>query len=97
MKLFVDDLRDPPKGWVVARTSFEAINLLKSSQYIEAISLDHDLGGEDTAMRVAHKLIEMDMNEEIDISSINITVHSANPVGKANLEGLLKSYLRYKS
>lgn len=43
MKLFVDDIRACPEGWVLARTITEAIRLL-STQDVTHVSLDHDIG-----------------------------------------------------
>lgn len=50
MKLFVDDIRDAPPGWVLARTISEAINLLRRygvgdfrTEGITHVSLDHDI------------------------------------------------------
>ena len=43
MKLWLDDVRTPPEGWVWAKTAQEAIDLLLTRE-IEEISLDHDLG-----------------------------------------------------
>lgn len=42
MKLFVDDLRKPYKGWALARTITDAIRIL-SHGYVHEISLDHDI------------------------------------------------------
>ncbi len=42
MKLFVDDLRVAPQGWVLARTITEAIRIL-ATQKVEEVSLDHDI------------------------------------------------------
>lgn len=42
MKLFVDDLRACPKGWVLARTVTKAIRYL-ATQDVKEISLDHDI------------------------------------------------------
>jgi hypothetical protein len=98
--LFIDDLRDPPGvEWVVARSSSEAISLLKERGCPARISFDHDLGGDDTAMVVAKWLIDTD----IDCSGrfipdkFDFSVHSANPVGAANIQGLLDAYLSYKA
>jgi hypothetical protein len=41
--LYVDDERDCPKGWDIARSYDEAIRLLSEEHY-EYISLDYDLG-----------------------------------------------------
>ena len=43
MKIYLDDIRTEPDGWVSAKTAQEAIELLKSNN-ISKISLDHDLG-----------------------------------------------------
>jgi len=43
MKLFVDDVRQVPDGWVVARTVDEAKSLL-ARENVEVVSLDHDMG-----------------------------------------------------
>lgn len=42
MKLFVDDIRDCPDGWVPARTVTDAIRIL-ATQKVEEVSLDHDI------------------------------------------------------
>lgn len=46
MKVYLDDERTPPEGWVLVRWPDEAIELLKSGD-VEIISLDHDLGDDD--------------------------------------------------
>lgn len=43
MNLFVDDVRNPPDGWRVART-IEDAKLLLATGEIERCSLDHDMG-----------------------------------------------------
>lgn len=99
-KLFIDDLRTPPSAsWYVARNSDQAIRTLLSLGCPSEISFDHDLGGEDTAMKVVHWLIDQDMNNQGQFipPDFQYLVHSANPVGKANIEGLLSGYLKHKS
>jgi hypothetical protein len=49
-KLWVDDLRDPPDDtWVWSKTSADAMSTLTLSAKFRVMSLDHDLGGDDTA------------------------------------------------
>lgn len=43
MKLFLDDERSAPEGWIHVRWPEEAIEILKAGTVIE-LSLDHDLG-----------------------------------------------------
>ena len=98
--MYLDDIRDPKTTFsVIARSSAEAIDYftcpLGCPQYI---SFDHDLGGEDTAMRVVKWLVErdLDMNGEFIPKNFMFNVHSANPVGADNIEGYLNSYLGTK-
>lgn len=84
--LFIDDLRDSPDvEWVVARSSSEAISLLKERGCPARISFDHDLGGDDTAMVVAKWLIDTDLDcsGRFLPDKFDFSVHSANPVGAA--------------
>lgn len=55
MKLFVDDVRDPPDdGWIVARTVADAKTYLLRDDVI-MVSLDHDMGAcADCVRRGAH-------------------------------------------
>jgi hypothetical protein len=43
MRLFLDDERPPPEGWVRVRWPEEVIEILKTGKVIE-LSLDHGLG-----------------------------------------------------
>jgi len=101
MALFIDDLRDPPEGGYydsVARSSDVAIAIMEQNGCPGYISFDHDLGGEDTAMRVVNWMIEKDMDEPGWIPD-NFTwdVHSANPIGKANLYSKLLCYMKKRA
>lgn len=42
MKVFLDDIRPAPAGWVLVKTAEEALALLRGGEVTE-ISLDHDL------------------------------------------------------
>lgn len=46
MKIFLDDFRSTPDGWVRTYTPKETIELRKSCQ-VEALILDHDLGDDE--------------------------------------------------
>ena len=85
MKLWVDDLRPPPLGWIWAKTSIEAIDALNQS-VVSALSLDHDLGGDDTTRPVVLWMCENDVWPD------EIHVHSANPVGVEWLTGMIERY-----
>ena len=46
MKVYLDDERETPEGWVRVYWPHEAIELLKTGK-VEEISLDHDLGDDE--------------------------------------------------
>lgn len=87
MRLYVDDLRDPPgDDWVVARTSDQALDILREGTSVSEISLDHDLGGDDTTRPVVLYLCEHGSWPDV------VRVHSANPVGVEWIEGMVRRY-----
>ncbi len=88
MKLWIDDLRYPPEGWVWARSSDEAV-LHLTMRHWQVVSFDHDLGGDDTGMKVMDWMIEY---MDIDEWPRQINVHSANPVGVRNLINRARDY-----
>ncbi len=99
MRMYIDDIREPKNDYdFVARTSESAIYIMKKEGCPTFISFDHDLGGEDTAMKVVKWMVEKDLdcNGNFIPSKFNFNVHSANPVGKANIEGYLKAYFKQK-
>lgn len=85
MKLWIDDCRAPPSGeWIVARNYHQAIRAL-STLNIDTVSFDHDLGEELTGYDVV-KMIEVWVNCCNYNPPQSMTVHSANPVGRAAIE-----------
>ncbi|WP_071289355.1 cyclic-phosphate processing receiver domain-containing protein [Mycolicibacterium llatzerense] len=86
MRLWVDDERMPPDGWTWAKTSAEALALLGETGEVEALSLDHDLGGQDTTRPIILYLAEFGGWPD------HVFVHTANPVGRQWLEGMVERY-----
>ena len=98
MKIWVDDIRTPPDdSWKWVKTSGEAIKLLSDYvklkfdyeldiEYLEVMSLDHDLGGDDTTRPIVLWCCEN------DFWPVEVVVHSANPVGREWLEGMIRRY-----
>lgn len=91
MKLFIDDLRNPPsEDYHVVRSTEQALEWIKKNGMPSFISFDHDLGGEDTSMVFLRRL-----HNEIwtEIQSIpDYVVHSANPVGSKNIVSFMESW-----
>jgi hypothetical protein len=104
-KLFLDDLRDPEwvhggdaSGWLVCRTVAEARAAIGSLGWPSVVSFDHDLGlGQPTGMDLARWLVEHDLDTGSMPRGFTYVVHSANPVGAANIRGLMEGYLAQRS
>lgn len=92
-KLFIDDLRPVPKGYVVARTYKEAIAIICKGD-VSHISFDHDLGGKKTGYDIAKFIEEQAIKGNVLFDTWQI--HSANPVGKKNIEMAMLSAQRNK-
>lgn len=91
--LYVDDVRDCPVGFTLARTYEEALHYL-TTQPIDILSLDHDLG-EDTYGHIAptgYDLVKRMCEQGIAVR--HIYLHTANPVGRDNMYETLKAAQR---
>lgn len=92
--LFLDDLRDPTwdlgEDVLIARNVRQAIKLVEEMGMPAVISFDHDLGkNEPIAVQFMWWLVDRHLDGDHDLSTIKeIIIHSANPVGAANLAGL---------
>jgi hypothetical protein len=90
-KLFIDDERTPATdGWVIVRSSNEALTYIQNNGWPEFISFDHDLGGDDTTMVFLRKLVDQVWNG--DNLPPDYMVHSANPVGSKNIVSFMESW-----
>ena len=89
MRIWLDDVREPVGGgWTWLKTGEEAIEALKNNR-VDEISFDHDLGEGITGYDVAKWIEKMASQGAID--QIVWRVHSANPVGKKNIEAAMRS------
>lgn len=98
MKLWVDDERRAPEGWVWATRPAEAISALATGA-VTHLSLDHDLGidpttGEAiTARPIMLWLCEMSTTHpQQRYWPDQVCVHSQNPVGRQWLEAMIDRY-----
>lgn len=91
MKLWLDDVRPmPPDFDIHAKSSEEAIRILELGG-VSFISFDHDLGDPDP------KRTGYDVASWIEsaafygtLAPLGWVVHSANPVGRKNIEDAMK-------
>lgn len=90
-KLFLDDIRQPPDNtWIVVRNFNEFKNHILKHGIPDMISFDHDLG--DT-LQDGYYCVKWLINMQYEIK--DYTVHSANPVGTANIIGLIENWKKF--
>ena len=97
-KLFIDDEREPAKIKFdyIARDYKENMKIFDKNGCPAYISFDHDLGSNSkTGFDIVKDMVERDLdkNGRWIPKNFDYYVHSANPVGKKNIEGLLDNYL----
>lgn len=101
MKLYLDDVRTPPEGWILV-SNIETMAFLVSTEDVTHISLDHDLGNTDPDNTGYDFMLWLE--REVFLGSYNnhpfplVTFHTENPVGRANMKRSLdKIYSMLKS
>ncbi len=90
MKVFLDDERATPEGWVRTFWPDETIELLKSGQVVE-LSLDHDLG--DDARGTGYTVL-LWLEEQVAMHGMKppiIRLHSANSSARQKMEAAIVS------
>ena len=95
-KIYLDDERTPPEGWILVSTPEEAIEHLKNGD-VEWISLDHDLG-EISRTCYENPITGMDvltwMENQVattDYVPPRMMAHTANPVAKQKMHAAMRS------
>ncbi len=98
MKVYLDDERSAPEGWCQVYNVSEAVILLQDGHTVTELSLDHDLGDESngTGYQVVAYMEEKVATSDWKAPPI-ITVHSANPVGRANMEAGIRNIRRLEA
>ena len=96
MKIYLDDERIAPAGWVQVRWPGEAIELLKTGNVIE-LSLDHDLGDDE---RGTGYDVLLWLEEQVVCGLFTppvIHVHTANPAARVRMEAAVQSIRDYST
>jgi hypothetical protein len=90
MKVFLDDVRETPDGWVRAYWPEEVIELLKTHNVAE-LSLDHDLGDDEHG---TGNDVLLWLEEQVVCHGFKppkIAVHSANPPAHMKMQAAINS------
>lgn len=104
MRLYLDDIRTPKSSdFIVVRSYDEAIEFVKKNGIPEYISFDHDLGCDENGdvLKSGHDfakwLVDMDIENVYKFpNNFEFSVHSANPIGRNNIESILNNYIQFK-
>jgi len=83
--------------WTVTTTQWGAQELIRARGLPGVMSLDHDLGHEHacgSGAGLARWLVERHLDGLLDLRAARVQVHSRNPVGRANIVGILEGLLR---
>ena len=96
MKIWVDDLRPAPEGYIWCQCTNDALRLIVPNiNDVEILHLDHDMGNTfggdaiiilDELERKSHR--NADFAEAV--KKIVFKLHSANPVGVANMRQIIQ-------
>jgi hypothetical protein len=86
VKLYLDDERPAPRGWVRVDNVKDCTTILAMC-YVSHLSLDHDLGegdgtGYDVLVWLEHSIIQAPIN----LVPPNIRIHTANPPARLRME-----------
>ena len=108
MKLYLDDIRHPTQSgykddeWVVCRNYNEFVSAIERHfSDLEIISFDNDLadfdseGNEMTGYDSLKYLCGYIQDNNLDISNLRLNFHTANPVGKENMEVYWRNFQNY--
>lgn len=97
MKIYLDDERVAPEGWVQVRWPDEAISFLQAGG-VTHLSLDHDLGDDQRGTGYDVLLwIEQEVALRQFIPPANIAVHSANPAARMRMLAAIDSIFKMAS
>lgn len=105
-QLFLDDLRTvsmvyshlPEDAFVIVRNYPDFVRTITEKGLPQFISFDNDLGLDESGEiapdgYAAAKWLVYESG--LDLTELKYYVHSANPVAKKQIEGLLENYIRY--
>lgn len=95
MKVYLDDERTTPSGWFRVYEPHQAIALLQSG-LVTHISLDHDLGDDDTIGTGYDVVLWIEENVVLNgFVPPHMTVHSANSSARQKMEAGIRQIRKF--
>lgn len=95
MKLWIDDCRPAPPGYIWIKSTNEALRFIVNHiNEIEEIALDHDAGdyvdyGGDY-INILNELERLSCKSPLAFVGYKFSIHTANPVGAANMRRIIQ-------
>jgi len=91
MKVYLDDERPTPDGWVRTFTPVQTIQLLETKE-VKSLSLDHDLG-DDVKIGTGYDVLNWIEEQVVESKFVppHIIVHSSNPSAKVKMKLAIES------
>ena len=89
LKLWVDDLREPPEGFLWFKTTKSVLDFLEwnGSKAVSLFDLDHDAG--DFVSEGGDYVRILDFLDFSGAKDVIVHIHSANPVGANNMRRII--------
>ena len=98
LHVYLDDKRFPKtdRPWTIVRDYDAFVALIKEQGFPAVLSFDHDLDDDSpTGMACAKWLVDLGLELDVNPRDIEWNVHSANPVGAANIRGIYASWIKF--
>lgn len=100
--MFIDDIRDASKYYdfpiVTVRSYYDAVQYVKDHGIPSFVSFDHDLADDSVPEMTGYSFAKFLIEHIMDNNSterFEFLVHSANPVGKQNIECYLNNAFKH--
>ena len=105
-RLFLDDIRVvkdvfpqmQEQDFTIVRSYVEFVSEIKTNGLPAFISFDNDLGADDqgNVLPDGYACVKWLVYESgYDLTKLKFNVHSANPVARKQIEGLLNNYIQF--
>ena len=96
MKIYLDDERQAPEGWILLKNPADVIDQLKTGNVL-SLSLDHDLG-DDVSIGTGYDVLSW-IEEQVVLHGFVppiIDIHTANPSARIKMSLALDTIKRYR-
>jgi hypothetical protein len=97
LKVWLDDMRPAPEGWVSCRWPQEVARLVEAGG-VRVVSLDHDLGDDERGTGYTFLLW---LEEQVALGQLRevpeLRIHTANPSARVKMVAAVESIRRLSS